>query len=184
MTVLAEQQNLLPDPARTAAWLATSHPPRLDLNGDKTSRYNPLNVMKGAPVAYDTFLDDIARHSIATITNMDAATKANNQENLDKIKVCLRGVIVEREIDHSKSILEVARNTGMKLATRTENGFTGDIVDWNASRSLPEHQANPTVVDDFRAAYYTSNSAQEHLDVMDAYRRIEASYLSPACIGP
>ena len=185
-TVIAEQKNLFPDPKATAEWLDTSHGPDNGWNPVRTKIYLPYRAFKGATGVYNTMLRMVADHSANTIAGLSADQRTRNQANIDAIKTSLRGVSVERAIDHSKNIIKANDLLAKKftLFTYTEAGFNGDIVDWNKSAAL---QTGDDIArfDAWKTTYYSDPKAQDHVTVMDDFKYVEAKYSPPAaCAGP
>ncbi|CAO2650696.1 Nn.00g019880.m01.CDS01 [Neocucurbitaria sp. VM-36] len=180
-TVKAEQQVLNPDITRAAQWLAVAHPPDTTQNPIRAEQYRPWRAFKGATDVYNDMLLALGQHSTTTITKFDPVKKAANQGNIDAIKNSLSAVLIERAIDHSVWVRQAAQREGITLSTYREAGFTGDIVDWDASRAL---QTDTGRFDTWKTNYYNEDEARKHLSVMNDFRSIENMYNSPACSGP
>ncbi|KAH9204632.1 hypothetical protein DL95DRAFT_418116 [Leptodontidium sp. 2 PMI_412] len=188
---LDDQKNLKPEPSATAHWLAETHmgpSSQLSDNPSRAKTYLPYRVFQGVGDVYDTMLKSVGQHSADGISKLTPAQKTAHKGDIDAIVSSLKGVEIERQIDHSKFLIAAANKKGFNLEVRTEPGFSGEFVDWEKTQSVQGAAA----VEAFRADYYEftytgtnqamidkardAKSGRDHIKVMKAFREVQSTY--------
>ncbi|KAH7412384.1 hypothetical protein BKA64DRAFT_702511 [Cadophora sp. MPI-SDFR-AT-0126] len=194
---LDDQKNLKPDVSDTAHWLSVQHgteEPMTSNNPMRAVKYPPYRVFQGVGDDYDKMLTSLGKHSADGISKLTPAQKTAHKDDIDAIVSSLKGVVIERKIDHSKFLFAAADAKGFKLEVSTEPGFNGEFVDWEKTQSVQGAAA----VEAFRADYYDfvydgdeqalkdkaeeSKKGRDHLKVMEAFKEVQDGY-SACSIG-
>jgi len=134
---------------------------------------------------YNDMLTAVGQHSTTTVAGLSAEQKIAYTDHLAALKLSLKSVIIERQIDHAKYPTIEANKKGFTLAYRTELGYTGNIVDWEGTKALHTTEAYTKFYNDFyylaydagppdnKNAFKDSEDARKHLQVMEDFRGIQ-----------
>lgn len=143
-------------------------------------------VFQGVGEIYNDMLMAVGKSNANTILQMGNGAREANKVAIEGVKFALKSTIIEREIDHSVHIFEEANAKNFAVAKRTEAGHVGDIIDWDATKSLHSSAEFAKFYNDFyhlafdagppsnEAEFKASKTAREHLQVLNDFKAVEA----------